>query len=132
MSSKSSFPATCARDETITIRLGADSLIRSRSRFVSRKCPKWLTPKCVSKPSSVSVYGTNITPALLMRTCISSSSERILLAKARMDLHEARSSCRNRTLSLPLLSRTSATAFSPLSTLRQARIILPPRLFEIR
>lgn len=35
---------------------------------VENGLPKWLTPICISKPSTVLPYGHTITPALLMRT----------------------------------------------------------------
>jgi hypothetical protein len=38
-----------------------------RSRSVSAKWPRWLTPKWVSKPSTVRDWSTAISPALLTR-----------------------------------------------------------------
>ena len=49
------------------MRLGADFLSKSRSKFVSKKWPKWLTPKCVSKPSSVFWKGTPNRPSIFVK-----------------------------------------------------------------
>ena len=55
-------PYSCADDDTVTIRLGADFFRRSSSKLVNRKCPKWFTPNCISYPSSVFQYGHTIIP----------------------------------------------------------------------
>ena len=52
--------------DTFTTRAGALCFSLSRSKDVSRKCPRWFTPICVSKPSFVFPRGVFITPALLM------------------------------------------------------------------
>lgn len=55
-------PLSCARLETMTMRLGADFFSKSRRQLVRRKCPRWLTPNCISKPSSVVHLGHIMTP----------------------------------------------------------------------
>lgn len=86
-------PLRCAELDTFMIRLGADfyeiihikmveganstgsfgkvlkllTLIKSSSKFVSRKCPKWLTPNCISTPSFVCKCLHLITPALFIK-----------------------------------------------------------------
>ena len=44
------------------MRDGEEDLMRSRRRLVRRKWPRWLTPNCISKPSSVDCLGHIITP----------------------------------------------------------------------
>ena len=39
------------------------------NRLVKRKCPTWLVPNCISKPSTVRSSGVYITPALLISRC---------------------------------------------------------------
>ena len=51
---------------------GVGWILTGRSRVFIRgntvfHSPKWLTPICISNPSSVSAYGHHMTPALLMR-----------------------------------------------------------------
>ncbi len=55
-------------DAVLMMRAGVEPLRRSISSRVRRKYPMWLTPKVVSKPSSVMVCFCMITPALLKRT----------------------------------------------------------------
>jgi hypothetical protein len=52
-------------DATTTILAGAERMMRGRSKLVRRKCPKWLTPRCISKPSLVSPLGVKHTPVEL-------------------------------------------------------------------
>lgn len=51
-------------DDTVTIRAGAELRILGNRSDVNRKCPKWFTPNCVSKPSWVLPLGHAITPAI--------------------------------------------------------------------
>ena len=56
------FLRVCAREDTLMILAGAELLILSRSKFVSRKWPRWFTPNCISKPSCVFQWGHIIIP----------------------------------------------------------------------
>ena len=52
----------------------AVSLILDKSRFVRRKCPKWLVPICISNPSLVLLSFLLATPALFTRMSMRSRS----------------------------------------------------------
>ena len=62
------------------------------SSAVSAKWPRWSTPNCISKPSSVRRSGIPITPALLTSRSIVSWAARIGSAASRTDASEPRSS----------------------------------------
>jgi hypothetical protein len=49
-------------DATVTILAGAEQMMRGKRRQVKRKWPRWLTPMCISKPSSVVDCGQNTAP----------------------------------------------------------------------
>ena len=106
-------PSRCALLETVTTR----SLIRSSSRPVSAKCPKWLVPTCSSKPSLVRRNGVAITPALLTSTAICP----VPAANSPTEARSARS--RRRTSALPGIP---AAARSPLAVSRQATTTCAP------
>ena len=55
------------------------------SRAVSTQWPRWLTPSCISKPSSVRRSGCAIRPALLTRMSMRSCSARTASAAARTE-----------------------------------------------
>lgn len=54
----------CANDDTLMMRAGAEFRILGNRSEVNKKCPKWLTPNWVSKPSWVFPLGQAITPAI--------------------------------------------------------------------
>ena len=105
-------PSRCPPLETVTTR----SLIRSSSRPVSAKCPRWLVPICSSKPSLVRRNGVAITPALLTSTAISRPA-----ANSRTEARSAKS--RRSTSVLPGIP---AAARSPLPMSRQASTTCAP------
>ena len=73
------------------------------SRFVSRKCPRWLVAKWDSMPSGDKVRsGTFMIPALLIRMSIEgmSGQERTSAAAARTEACEARSMTRARCVTV--------------------------------
>lgn len=51
-----------ATEERLIILAGADCLMVSNKSKVQRKWPRWLTPSCISNPSSVCHLGHTITP----------------------------------------------------------------------
>ena len=57
---------------------------------VNANGPRWLVPNCISKPSTVSIFGIAITPALLTRMSIGSLPYAV--ANSRTDDRSARSS----------------------------------------
>src|SRR6266540_528697 len=116
----------CASDDTTTTRAGALARSRSSSRSVSRKWPRWLTPKVVSKPSSVSVRRRWINPALFTRTSSWSNRPRKSAANDRMDRKLARSSGITSTDELPLRSAISWRAARPRSSLRAVMTTCAP------
>lgn len=65
-------PLSWAKLETVTMRLGADFFRRSNRQFVKRKCPRWFTPNCISKASSVCDFGQLMIPSkknIVGRSC---------------------------------------------------------------
>ena len=108
------------------MRLGWDALIRSKSRVVSRKCPRWLTPNWYSKPSRVDPFGHAITPALFTRMSHLLSSLRNWSQKPRTDPRLARSSCITDMLLFLVALIILLAASCPAWTLRQARITRAP------
>lgn len=91
---------------------------------MSRKWPMWLVPIWISKPSSVRVGGTAMTPAFKIKVSSRSHSEVNVEAAARMDLSEARS--RGRYLISTLFVRLECmydSASFAFCSLRAARYI---------
>lgn len=137
------------------MRLGADFFRRSSRQCVKRKCPKWFTPNCISKPSSVFHFGQLMTPkseannllktshlqvyctsgaqvtfihlpALFMSISSLSSLAKTSFASCRTDCRDAKSNFLTITLSLPLLFLTSSAALLARSMSLQARMTLAP------
>ena len=57
----------CMCELTVTMRERSVVTMRSSSRPVRAKWPRWLVAICSSKPSAVWRYGVPMTPALLTR-----------------------------------------------------------------
>src|SRR5690625_1878101 len=105
--------------DTVTTR----SPMRSSSRPVSAKCPRWLTPNWVSKPSAVRRIGMFMMPALLTST----SKPPCWAAKSRTEARLPRSSAA--TVTSP--SMPSAICWA-LAVLRQAITTLAPLAARVR
>ena len=112
-SSKSIVPIRCPVEETVTTR----AAMRSSSRLVSAKCPRWFVPNWSSKPSTVRDSGGTITPALLISRSTSPCQS---AANARMEPRLARSSGRTSAPGMP------AAAASPFVVSRTARTTCAP------
>src|SRR6201997_1205 len=106
-------PGQCAIDDTATTR----SVSLGSSRVVSAKCPRWLVPIWLSKPSAVSSKGAAMMPALLISTSTSSTPS----ANSRTEARSCRSS--RRTSTWPVICPAAA---SPLLVLRTAMMIVAP------
>ena len=76
---------------TVTIR-PPDAAIAGSSRLVSRKWPRWLTPNCISLPSTVVDSGRPISPALFTSTSIVGWRSTMVADAARTASSDARSS----------------------------------------
>src|SRR6476646_7230213 len=59
----------CPPELRLTTRDGGSARSIGTNRLVRRKCPMWLVPNCISKPSTVRSGGVYITPALLISRC---------------------------------------------------------------
>src|SRR6266516_664087 len=118
----------CAADDTTTTRAGALARNRSSNRSVSRKWPRWLTPKVSSKPSWVSARRYRISPALFTSTSRWSKRSSTSAANDRIDLKLARSRDMTSTESFPLRSAISCRADRPRSSLREVTTTRAPRL----
>ena len=102
------------------------------SRPVKAKCPRWLVPNCISKPSVVTRAGMAMTPALLTRMSNPSWLLRNAFAKVRMESRSARSSDANSIDAAGQASEIRATASSPLFQSRQASITWAPWVASCR
>mmetsp|Transcript_9219 Transcript_9219/g.23112 ORF Transcript_9219/g.23112 Transcript_9219/m.23112 type:complete len:266 (-) Transcript_9219:106-903(-) len=131
-SSKSMPAKRCAREDTVTTRDEPASFRQGSRRPVSAKWPRWLVPSCISNPSSVSMYGQFMTPALLSSTCMGLARARNSSAKARMLASEARSSFSKVSLASGNSFLMSAIASSPLDRVLQpmmtSALALPARM----
>jgi hypothetical protein len=77
----------CAWLESVMTLEGADCSNAGSNNLVNRKCPTWLTPNCISKPSSVSDKGHAITPAIRSRQHNFLSSSRAHFSPAAHHYH---------------------------------------------
>lgn len=73
------------------------TIIKSSNKLVNKKCPKWFTPNCISKPSLVFEFGVLITPALLISTSNLFSSFLNCLTNSLIDSKELKSHSRQYT-----------------------------------
>src|SRR5215467_3551272 len=112
---------------TVTTRDPGTGSIRSSSRPVSAKWPRWLVPSCSSNPSAVVPRGGIISPALLMSRSRREWLARICSAAARTESSEARSRRTTETVACGAAADSRATARSALPVSRQARIVTAAR-----
>lgn len=112
---------------TVTTREPGTGRIRSSSRPVRAKWPRWLVPNCSSKPSAVVCFGVYITPALLIRRSMRGCAARRSAAADRIESMEVRS--RAWTVTSPVIR---AAARLPFSMSRTARTTAAPRSASIR
>ncbi len=106
---------------------GADARIRSSSRFVRRKGPRWFVANVASKPSTVSTRSVSTSPALLTSTSSFGACSRSSVAPRRTDDRSARSNTASCTrASPPSRCAMAATAARPLSALRAVTITRAP------
>jgi hypothetical protein len=85
----------CARLDTVTTRDGPEAINSGKSNCVSKKCPKWLMPKAISKPSAVKPRKP-ATPALLMSKFKGKCMALNCSAQARTEDKLAKSSGKNK------------------------------------
>src|SRR5260370_20171762 len=101
------------------IRDGALAFSTSKSRLVSRKCPRWFVAKVASSPSTVWTRLGKKNPALVMRTWSFLYLPVKSCASSRTESWDERSAVIESRFRLPLLALISMRVASPLSLSRE-------------
>ncbi len=104
------------------------AIVFSASKPASKKCPKWFTPICISKPSRVSRrVGGAMMPAFRIKASIFMPSSAIDAAPARIDAMSLKSNCTQCAAPLrPAAFSISLAAASARAMSRHAIMICPP------